>query len=195
MSNPLLTFNPVAYGSGGDRLLFGVTVPTPASRLGLSALEELNLANLFLEAQSPSGMTLLMKHIVRRVGAARGRTFEPGVAGALLRRLIRAAAAVRDALRSGDAGPRSPRSLEAIFGTELEGLSPEDQEFETARRFVRFAHEMTRVAADAPPGSAPEVVTSKAEHSAAHRLAPGLPRAIASPPMNFHARRLARHGW
>jgi hypothetical protein len=89
---------------------------------------------------------------------------------------------VRGALASGVIGTGSPRSPEAIFGAELEGLSPEDQEFETARQFVRFAEEMARVAVHTAPDAAPGIVTSRAEQLAAHRLAPGLTRAIASPP-------------
>jgi hypothetical protein len=194
MNNTLLTFNPVAYGSGGDRLLFGVSVPSPPVRFGLSALEELNLASLFLEAHSQAGMISLLKHIIHRAGISRGQTADPHIAESLLRRLTRAATAVRDALRSGDGGLASPRSPEAIFGTELEGLSPEDQEFETARRFVRFAHDMSDVAAGDASGSPPDTVTSKAEHLTAHRLAPGLLRAIASPPTDFRTRRFARLG-
>ena len=46
-------------------------------------------------------------------------------------------------------------SAERIFGAELEGLSGEDQEFETARLFVRFALEAARAAARAPPRAQP----------------------------------------
>jgi hypothetical protein len=194
MIRALLAFNPEAHGSGGDKLLFGVAVPSPARPFALSALEELNLASQFLEAQPGTGMIALLKYIIHRASTARGQTVDPRIIGSLLQRLTRAAATVRDALRSEAAGTGSPRSPEAIFGTELEGLSPEDQEFETARRFVRFAHEMTRVAAGAATGSAPDIVTSRAERLTAHRLAPGLSRAIASPPMDFRARRRARLG-
>ncbi len=193
MSSTLLAFNPEAYGSGGDRLLFGVAVPLPPRPSALSALEELNLASMFLEVKSGSGMSTLLKHIVYR-GSTRGQSVDPGIAGSLLRRLTLAAATVRDSLRPGSAGTGYPRSPEAIFGTELEGLSPEDQEFETARRFVRFAHEMTNVAARAVSGVAPEIIATRAERLTAHRLAPGLSRAIASPPMYFRARHRARIG-
>jgi hypothetical protein len=193
MSSTLLTFNPEAYGSGGDRLLFGVTVPSPSRPDVLPELEELNLASHFLEAKSNSELTDLVKHIIHCAGVARRQPLDPPVAAALLPRLSRSGAVVRSALRSANAGTGSARSPEVIFGTELEGLSPEDQEFETARRFVRFAYE-TASAAAASPGALPDVVAAKAEHLAAHHLAPGLSRAIASPPMDFRARRRARLG-
>jgi hypothetical protein len=194
MSTTLLSFNPEAYGSGGDKLLFGVSVPMRPRSPGLSPLEQLNLASLFLEARPGADLTILLKHIVHRIGASRGKPLGPAIAESMLRRLTQTAAMVRGALASGDIGTGSPRSPEAIFGAELEGLSPEDQEFETARQFVRFAEEMARVAVDTAPDAAPGIVTSRAEQLAAHRLAPGLPRAIASPPLDFRARRRARLG-
>ena len=41
--------------------------------------------------------------------------------------------------RAGTSGPGSPPRPAAVLGLELEGLSAEDREFETARQFVRFA--------------------------------------------------------
>lgn len=57
-----------------------------------------------------------------------------------------------------------------IFGVELEGLSPEDKEFELAQRFVRFAREAIRLAADAsgPAGGAAALAEAARSH------APGL---------------------
>lgn len=57
-----------------------------------------------------------------------------------------------------------------IFGVELEGLSPEDKEFELAQRFVRFARAAIGLAADAmrPAG----VAAALAEAARSH--APGL---------------------
>jgi hypothetical protein len=194
MSTTLLKFNPEAYGSGGDRLLFGVAVPQRPRPSALSALEELNLASLFLEAKFGPEMARLLNHIIRRGGVATGRGIDPSIADSLMRRLTMAAVTIRDALRPGSAGAGSPRSPEAIFGAELEGLSREDQELETARRFVRFAHEMTRTAMHVADGAAPDLVTSRAEDVAARRLAPGLSRAITAGPLNFRARRRARIG-
>jgi len=179
MSRALLAFKPEAYGSDGDILLFGVSIPRPTRSRGLSPVEQLGLANHFLESQSAPAMAGLLEYIIRRVSAAYGRPIQPQVAASLLPRLMRAAGVVRDALRFSDAR-QYPLSPEGIFGTELEGLSPEDQEFESARRFVQYVDELTRVATLAAPTAAPHLLASYAEREAAHRLAPGLARALAS---------------
>jgi len=194
MSRALLAFNPEAYGSGGDRLLFGVAAPAVARPSRLSALEELNLATRFLEAQPGVETVALLRSVIQRSGTSRERTIDPQVIGPLLTRLARSAAIVRNALRSSEAATGSPVSPEGIFGAELEGLSPEDREFETALRFVRMASEMTRIATRSPLGAAPDKIASRAEHLVTRRLAPGLSRASVPSPLGFRARRRARFG-
>nr|GFC34859.1 hypothetical protein [Tanacetum cinerariifolium] len=67
-----------------------------------------------------------------------------------------------------------------LFELELEGLSPEDQEFETARAFVRFANSAVQrgaAAAQNPRRNVPPAVAArKALTSAAMQHAPGLLR-------------------
>jgi hypothetical protein len=173
VSRALLAFNPEAYGSGGDRLLFGVAAPTVPRPSRLSALEELNLATHFLEAQSGIETVALLRSIIQRSGTSRERTIDPQVLGPLLNRLARSAAIVRNALRSRDAATGSPISPEGIFGTELEGLSPEDREFETALGFVRMASEWPASRPDLPRGRRRHY-PSRAERLVTRRLAPGL---------------------
>ena len=61
-----------------------------------------------------------------------------------------------------------------MFEMELEGMSPEDQEFEVAKRFVRFAGEATSNAAKLA-GKVPEDQAVKiAVNKAAKKYAPGL---------------------
>lgn len=60
------------------------------------------------------------------------------------------------------------------FGLELEGLSPEDQELEVARRFVRLAGDATREAMEAPKLLPPKTVAKQALKKAAKKHAPGL---------------------
>jgi hypothetical protein len=45
------------------------------------------------------------------------------------------------------AGPEAAQAAARMFGLELEGMSPEDRDFEIARRFVRFAQAETARAA------------------------------------------------
>lgn len=64
-----------------------------------------------------------------------------------------------------------------IFGLELEGMSPEDQEFELAREFVRFAGSAVQNAAEMPPNTPPQEAARAAAVAAAQQHAPGLLRA------------------
>jgi hypothetical protein len=194
MSGALLAFNPEAEGTGGSRLLFGVTLPPRPRPRRISTLEEMDLASQFLESRAGDHTTALLAHIIRRAGAVLGRPVSPTTETALLRRLTQSAAVVRRAIRSGEE-VGYPMSAEAIFGAELEGLSPEDREFEGARRFVRFAEEMARAAVSAALNAGPAAAAELAERFAAHRLAPGLGRAIAGPAIGFRVRRLSRRDY
>lgn len=61
------------------------------------------------------------------------------------------------------------------FEVELEGLSPEDQEFEIARRYVRLAGAAAKRAATMPSTHSPQAAAKTALMEAAQRHAPGLP--------------------
>jgi hypothetical protein len=63
-----------------------------------------------------------------------------------------------------------------VFGLEVEGLSAEDQDFEIARRYVRFAAAAANKAGRMPAGSDPTRAAQRAVRSAARRYAPGLLR-------------------
>jgi hypothetical protein len=69
-------------------------------------------------------------------------------------------------------GSAVSKALEA----ELEGMSPEDQEFEMARRFVRLAGTAAKHAALAQPGTAPQAAAKAAVMAAARQHVPGLRR-------------------
>jgi hypothetical protein len=60
-----------------------------------------------------------------------------------------------------------------FFDVELEGLSPEDREFEIARRFVLLAVDAARQAARSPRPQAPQAAARRAAARAARRFAPG----------------------
>jgi hypothetical protein len=194
MSRALLEFNPESHGIGGDTLLFGVAIPTARPRSGHSELEELDLASKLLEARTKSQLVALLRHITDRSSAVAGRRIDPRAQALLLNRLARAAVIVRAGLQSDRPTAGLLASPEVIFGTELEGLSPEDQEFEIARRFVRLTFAASQHAALAARGAAPDVIASNAERLAARRLAPGLLRVLGPPPVGFHARHRARLG-
>jgi uncharacterized protein (DUF697 family) len=60
------------------------------------------------------------------------------------------------------------------LGLELEGLSPEDRDFEAARQFVRLACDTVNNALQAPPNADPWEVARAAVSEAARIHAPGL---------------------
>jgi hypothetical protein len=65
-----------------------------------------------------------------------------------------------------------------LLGLELEGLSPQDQEFEAARQFTRFAGAAWRNAIVAPPTGPAAVQARAAVQAAAQQHAPGLLAAL-----------------
>lgn len=69
------------------------------------------------------------------------------------------------------------------FGLELEGLSPEDRDFEVAKRYVRFASHAARRAALSTPHGHPVHVAKSAVVDAARKFAPGLLSPVASAPL------------
>ena len=74
----------------------------------------------------------------------------------------------------GAIGGRLGSAAGKAFGLELEGLSPEDQEFEVAKRFVRFAGDAAKKAALAPKSAPAQKVAAVAVKAAARKHAPGL---------------------
>jgi uncharacterized protein (DUF697 family) len=61
-----------------------------------------------------------------------------------------------------------------IFGLEMEGLSPQDQEYEVARRFVRLASSAAQKAQQLQSVLPPDSAARKAVMDAAKKHAPGL---------------------
>ena len=69
--------------------------------------------------------------------------------------------------------PALAKRMGRFFGVELEGLSPEDQEFEAARRFAQLAQQAARAAVAAPAQLPPAAAARWAAERAARRYAPG----------------------
>jgi hypothetical protein len=70
-------------------------------------------------------------------------------------------------------GPSAAETAARVYGLELEGMSPEDRDYEIARHFLRFARAAASRAVRAP-GSAPPAAVDAAVASASRELAPGL---------------------
>ncbi len=111
-------------------------------------------------AKSPAGFAIkgILKNVARRALPALG-----GAAGTMFGGPL-----------GGMVGSRLATSAGRMFGLEVEGLSPEDQDFEVARRYVRLASAAARNAARMPLTGPPEKIAKSAIISAAKVHAPGL---------------------
>jgi hypothetical protein len=151
----------------------------------LHETHEMELAAELLEVTNEDELEEFLNNVFRAVGTTIGR-FARSDTGHTLAGIVRDAA--RQALpvvggaigswvapgRGGAIGSQLAQQAGALLGLELEGLSPQDQEFEAARQFVRFAGSAYANAATAPPGVPPVPAAQQAAATAAQAFAPGL---------------------
>jgi len=153
-----------------------------------STQDELDLASGLLETHDESGLENFLARMLQRARAATraridSRAIRP-LAGVLKRTALKLG--IPDLNRLRLAAVKSPRLAARfpgvlahagrLFGIELEGLSPEDKEFEIARRFVRLGGESLRQLAARNGADLPAVNAALARAARTH--APGL---LASP--------------
>jgi hypothetical protein len=155
---------------------------------------ELTAAAELLEVASEAELNGFLSTLMGK-GAAMGRAVLATPQGRALRRALarglqQAAHIALPLPARGIAGPvidalsrssdEEMQRCARIFGLELEGLSPEDEEFELARRFVHYAtttgREAARLLSRAPalPLSAVHDAALTALAQGARRCAPGL---------------------
>ena len=154
----------------------------------LGEADELELAAELLEATSEAALEQFLGGLIERAGQAIGRAAPGPVKGALTTMLKDAAKRTLPVIgrtigqrvggaAGADLGAQVVNAAASYFGLELEGLSPEDQEFEAARRFIRFAGEAANNAVAAPTALPPEAAMARA----ARRYAPGLLKDLLDP--------------
>jgi hypothetical protein len=148
---------------------------------------EMELAAELLDVSNEEELEQFLGSLIKKAGRAVG-SFVRSPVGKALGGILKAAAkkalpvagGALGAYLGGPAGARIGSQLASkagrVFGLELEGLSPEDQEFEVARKFVRMASSAARMAAKAPATVSPQTAAKKAFAVAARRHAPGLLR-------------------
>ena len=150
-----------------------------------SEADEIQLAAELLDISSEEELEQFLGNLVRRAASAVGRAVRSPI-GRQITGMLRGVA--RQALHmvggalgnlvapglGGMVGSKLASSAGSMLGLELEGLSPEDQEFEVARQIVRLGGEAVRQAATAPPGAPPQAVAQTAVRAAAQQYAPGL---------------------
>lgn len=149
--------------------------------------DELELAAELLDVTDDVELDQFVGRLVRRGARAAGRAIRSPVGravGGALRNVARQAlpklgAAAGNVLLPGVGGViggRLAARAGQMLGLELEGLSPEDQEFEVARQLVRLGGEAVKEAANAPANTPPQVAARDAMIKAAQAHAPGLIR-------------------
>lgn len=160
---------------------------SPELESPLNEMEEMELASELLELTSEQELEQFLSDVFRTVGQAAGnfmRSDTGQALGGILKDSVSSAAkqalpvlgrAIGDSAGGyGDIGARAGSAVGTLLGLELEGLSAEDREFETARQLVRFVGSAARQAAAAPPSLAPDAAARSAARQAAQIYAPGL---------------------
>lgn len=147
--------------------------------------EEMELAAELLGVASEQELDRFLGDLIRRGSQAVGK-FVKSPTGQALGGILKGAAkqalpVVGTALggylggeKGAQFGGQVAAAAEKVFGLELEGLSLEDQEFEAAKHFVRFAGEAVKNAALAPTSADAKTAVQAAAVNAAQKLAPGL---------------------
>ncbi len=156
-------------------------------------VEEMELAAELLEITDEAELDQFLGKLIKKAGQAIGK-FAKSSAGKALGGILKGAAkaalpilgTAAGGFFGGPAGAaiggKPASGAGKLFGLELEGMSYEDQEFEVAKRFVRFAGTAAQKASVAPPTADPRVAAKSAVVAAARRHAPGLIRGGAMPP-------------
>jgi len=150
------------------------------SEAPLSEVQEMELAAELLEVSNEYELENFLGKLISSVKKGAGGLLK-GSLGKSLGGLLKGAAkvalpAIGNMIVPGVGGAVASQ-LGGMFGLELEGLSPQDQEFEAARSFVKFAGEAAQNAANAPAGGSPQQIAKTAIIQAAEKHAPGLLRA------------------
>lgn len=156
-------------------------LPAAAGSLPLQHEDALALAAQLLEVQGPQGFDAFLARQLDATVA--GRQLRGTPLEGPLRQLLGKVVAPMLPLHGG-----SPQALKrraaGIFGMELEGLSPEDKEFELARQVVHLIDAVYAALAQdgATGGRAPRARVETALLQVARSMAPGLLRQAAHPP-------------
>mgnify|MGYP007071095063 CR=1 FL=1 len=148
----------------------------------LNELNELELATELLGVTNEAQMDEFMRNLFKKVGAVAKRAWNSPVGGFLRKSLGKLAPIAGTMVGGMFGGPLGAKiggkigsGAARLFRLELEGLSAEDQEFEIARAYVRFAGDATkRAAMNHQKGMEPKKAVQTALAESARLHAPGL---------------------
>ncbi|HEY7335353.1 MAG TPA: hypothetical protein VH639_10745 [Bryobacteraceae bacterium] len=147
--------------------------------------QEMELAAELLELQSEEELENFLGDLIGSVGKALGGIVRSpigraigGVLKGVAKTALPIAGGALGGIVGGPIGSMLGSNLASMaggaLGLELEGLSPEDREFQAARQFCRFLGEAVRIALDAPEYADPSAAAHHAAVEAARIHAPGL---------------------
>jgi hypothetical protein len=144
--------------------------------LPLSEAHELELASRALGLSGEHELEAFLGDVFHAVGTGAGRFARPQHGRELAELLRGTVTHALPGLGGGQALdlPSLPQQAGSLLGLELEGLSPQDQEFEAGRGLVRFLGGAYHHAIGAPRDLAARTVARRAMIGSARRFAPGL---------------------
>jgi hypothetical protein len=184
-SNPLTEYSPQLE-------LASETLPESEEESGRSIFDEsqeLDLASGMLEVVNEEELDHFLDDVIREAGVAIGSDVRPSDARAIghvlkkaIHQILSPAVIDKGATTGSSVGAQLGGGLSAnagpMLGLELEGLSPEDREFEAARQFLRFAGQTVKQTVEDASSSDPHRVAHNVAHRAATEaagvFAPGL---------------------
>lgn len=151
----------------------------------LGESDEMELAAEFLDVEDEAELDHFLGKLIDNIGSTLGKVVKSPLGqavGGVLKKVAKAALPIAGGalgtVVGGPVGAMIGSNLASMAGSalglELEGLSPEDREFEASRRFVRFACQTVANALQAHPYDDPEAVAHGAAVESARVHAPGL---------------------
>lgn len=182
MQNPLSEYNPEMEMFESEQ--FEWSGETTGEVIGEGELMELaaELLEVRDEQELDRFLGSVFKSVKKFAGSAAGKAVG-GMLKGVLKTALPIAGKVAGSFFGGPIGGTIGGKLGSmasnLFEMELEGLSQEDREFESAKQFVRFATEAVKNATSAPGGN-PVAIARSAVATAAQRYAPGLLNGAAS---------------
>ncbi|PJJ60169.1 hypothetical protein [Hymenobacter chitinivorans] len=174
----------------------------------LNETQELELAHELLEVSNEQELNMFLGKLIKSAGRAIGNFANSSIGrsiGGALKSVAKVAIPLAGkALGTFVGGPvggmiggKLGSMASNLFELELEGLSPEDREFETARAYVRFANAAVRRGAALQrqrPGVPAPALARTALSQAARQHAPGLLRNRTQPTRGANGRFISPNG-
>lgn len=168
--------------------------------------EEAELAAGLLEINSEEELDQFIGNLLRKAkgivgGALKSPMLQPLgglIKGAIKKALPVASGTLGNMLMpglGGAAGSQLASKAGDLLGLEMENASPEDQEFEVAKRLVRLAGAAVQNAAQTPSAPNPQTAAKEAMVTAAQAHAPGLLQPQGGEHQHHHHHRGSRGHW